>query len=327
MLIKFMYFCTCQIFDSQTAVMNATILLFHRVNPVRDVLWDPMAPALFEKIMHFVNKKYEVISLNDLCLHHKVTQKPPLAITFDDGFKDYVDYALPILNKFNFHSTMFVVTNSVEENMPTWTYVMDYLFYNTQKFEIPYFDYGEECQSFARYKWQTKEEQIIYCRKFKQVLKKVENAKRIAIMNAFMNGFDDVNIPRDLMLSWDELRSLNNEWVDIGSHSVSHPPLATIINEQELQSEIKVSGDIIEKNLGYFPSAISYPVGSYNKQVKELSKKAGYKIGLAVDQKLYNSDKQDLFAVPRIELYNDSFLRNKIKIYGVESVLKSMIKR
>jgi biofilm PGA synthesis lipoprotein PgaB len=129
------------------------------------------------------------------------------------------------------------------------------------------------------------------------------------------------------MLSWDELRSLNNEWVDIGSHSVSHPPLATIENEQELQNEIKVSGEIIEKKLGYFPSAISYPVGSYNKRVKEFSKKAGYKIGMAVDQKLYNSDKQDLFEVPRIELYNDSLLRNKIKIYGIESAIKSIIKR
>lgn len=322
-----MYFCAYQIFDLQIAVMNATILLFHRVNPVRDVLWDPMAPALFEKIMHFVSKKYEVISLNDLCLHPKVTQKPPLAITFDDGFKDYVDYALPVLNKYNFHSTMFVVTNSVEENIPTWTYVMDYLFYHTQKFEIPYFDYGEECQSFAQYKWQTKEEQIIYCRKFKQFLKKVGNPKRMAIMNAFRNGFNDVNIPGDLMLSWDELRSLNSKWVDIGSHTVSHPPLATIENEQELANEISVSGEIIEKKLGYFPTAISYPVGSYNMQVKEMSKKAGYKLGLAVDQQLYNSAKHDLFAVPRIELYNDSFLRNKIKIYGIEAALKSMIKR
>ena len=305
--------------------MKATILLFHRVNPVRDVLWDPMAPELFEKIMQFVSKKYEVLSLNELCLDKPLTKKPPLAITFDDGFRDYVDYALPVLKKHNFHSTMFVVTDCVDQNLPTWTYVMDYLFYHTKKLTLPAFDYGEDCAAYAGYSWQNKEEQIAYCRKFKQHLKKVSNTKRNAIMQSFMAGFDDVVVPRNLMLTWDELRAFKNEQVDIGSHSVSHPPLATIEDGAELETELKVSGEIIEKQLGNFPISISYPVGSYSERVKLASQKAGYKIGLAVDQKLYNTEKQDLFAVPRIELYNDSFLRNKIKIYGIESTLKSII--
>jgi len=305
--------------------MKATVLLFHRVNPVRDILWDPMAPELFEKIMGFVNKHYNVLSLNDICLNKPVTKKPPLAITFDDGFKDYIDHALPVLQKYNFHSTMFVVTDCVEQNLPTWTYVMDYLFYNTQKLSLPQFDYGEECSNFAVYSWATKEERIGYCRKFKQFLKKISNSKRKLIVQSFITGFNDVTVPRNLMMTWEELNTLKKFKVDIGSHSVSHPPLATIENNEELLTEIKTSGDIIKNKLGFFPESISYPVGSYSERVKVVSKNAGYKIGLAVDQKLYNSAKQDLFAVPRIELYNDSFLRNKIKIYGIESALKSML--
>lgn len=305
--------------------MKATILLFHRVNPVRDVLWDPMAPELFAKIMQFVSKKFEVLSLNELCLEKPVTKKPPLAITFDDGYRDYIDYALPVLKKYNFHSSIYVVTDCVDQNMPTWTYVMDYLFYHTHKLTLPVFDYGEDCTTFAVYSWQNKEQQIAYCRKFKQFLKKISNEKRKVIMQSFIKGFDDVGIPGDLMLTWDELRGFKNEQVDIGSHSVSHPPLATIDDEQELEREITISGDIIEKNLGFFPTAISYPVGSYNRRVKDVSEKAGYKIGLAVEQKVYNSDKQDLFEIPRVELYNDSFLRNRIKICGIEAAIKSMI--
>lgn len=307
--------------------MTATILLFHRVNPVRDVLWDPMDPELFEKIMSFVSRNYEVVSLGDLCLQNKLTSKPPLAITFDDGFRDYVDYALPVLEKYNFHSTMYVVTDCVRDNIPTWTYVMDYVFFHTSKLELPYFDYGTDCKQFAVYKWQTKQEQIDYCRKFKQSLKNVENERRKAIIKSFRNGFDDVEIPGDLMMSWDELRSVKKELVSIGSHTISHPPLATIKNEEELEAEIKVSGQIIERELGYFPNSISYPVGSYCDKVKIVSKNAGYEIGLAVDQKLYNPGKQDLFSVPRIELYNDSFFRSKMKIYGIESALKSILKR
>ncbi|MEO6539733.1 MAG: polysaccharide deacetylase family protein, partial [Ferruginibacter sp.] len=283
--------------------------------------------ALFEKIMHFVSKQYEVLSLEDICLNNPVTKKPALAISFDDGYRDFIDHALPVLKKYRFHSTMFVVTDCIDNNMPTWTYVMDFLFYHTNKLLLPPYDYGDDNKPYAVYAWNNKEEQIMYCRKFKQALKKVNNKKRNEILQHFIHGFDDVQLPKNLMMTWDELASMKKELVDIGSHSISHPPLATIDDEAELENEIRVSGEIIEQRLGFFPAGISYPVGSYDQRVKEVSKNAGYKFGVAVDQKLYNSIKQDLFEVPRIELYNDSFLRNKIKIYGIETAIKSMIKR
>ncbi|MGF2412911.1 polysaccharide deacetylase family protein [Ferruginibacter sp.] len=307
--------------------MNATILLFHRVNTVRDKLWDPMAPELFEKIIRFVSKNYEVLPLQEICLNKKRHTKKALAITFDDGYRDYLDFALPVLKNYNLPSSMFVVAECVDNNLPTWTYIMDYLFFNTKKLALPPFDYGEACAAFAIYKWNNKEEQISYSKKFKQFLKLVDNERRNAIMQHFMESFDDVAAPCNLMMTWDDLRTLKNEPVEIGSHTLTHPPLATIDNQVELEKEIRISGEIIQQQLGYFPTTISYPVGSYNKKVKEVAKQAGYKIGLAVDQKLYNSQKQDLFEVPRIELYNDSFIRNKIKIYGIESALKSLIKK
>lgn len=307
--------------------MSATILLFHRVNPIRDKLWDPMSPVLFEKIMKFLKKNYEVLPLSEICLNKPVTKKPQMAITFDDGYRDYIDFALPILKKYNFHSTMYVVTDCVENNMPTWTYVMDYYFLNTKKLEISSFDYGAECAEFEKYKWSDNEEQINYCKTFKQYLKKVDNGLRSKILENFIKEFDDVKLPENLMITWDELRSFDKKLVDIGSHSVSHPPLATIEDDVELEKEIRVSGEIIQSELGYFPLSISYPVGSYNQKVKEVTKKAGYKIGLALNQISYNPEKQDIYEVPRLELYNDSFLRNKIKIYGIEAAIKSLIKR
>ena len=307
--------------------MKATILLFHRVHPARDILWDPMDPKLFEKLMRFVSEKYEVLPLKELCLNNNRSKKPLLSITFDDGFKDFTEYALPILDKYNLHSTMYVVTDCVENDLPTWTYILDYLFFHTRKLEISFFDYGEDCREFALYQWVSKKEQVLYCKKFKQALKKIDSHRRTKIIDFFKSQFDDVDIPSGLMLSWQELKSIDKSKVDIGSHTISHPPLATINDEEELMTEIKNSGEIIKRQLGISPVSISYPVGSYNDKVKMLSSKAGYKIGLAVDQKIYNTTRHDLFAVPRIDLYNDSFLRNKLKIYGVEAAINSILKR
>jgi peptidoglycan/xylan/chitin deacetylase (PgdA/CDA1 family) len=307
--------------------MKIPILLFHRINSLSDKLWQPMRPELFEKIMHFVSKNYEVLPLTEICLDNTVTKKKPLAITFDDGYKDYIDFALPILKKYDFPSSVFVVTDSVENNMPTWTYIMDYLFYNTRKRKLPLFNYGENCNSFANYSWNTKEEQIHYSKRFKQHLKCINDEKRNQIINHFLENFDDVSVPNNLMMTWDDLRFLKSEKVEIGSHTVSHSPLATLNIEEKLENEIIKSGEIIKQKLGYFPSTISYPVGSYNERVKEISKKAGYKIGLAVNQKIFKAEKYDLFEVPRIELYNEPFFRSKLKILGIESAVKSILKR
>lgn len=305
--------------------MKATILTFHRINPVRDKLWDPVDPALFEKVMKFISRKYEVLSLNEICLEQPGSKKPLLAITFDDGFKDYAEYALPILKKYNFHSTMFVVTDCVENNLPTWTYIMDYLFFHTKILTLPAFDYGIDGIPFSVNHWQSKADQLEYSRKIKKSLKKLNSIKRKEILAFFTSNFNDVNVPGNLMLSWDDLRSLKNEKVDIGSHTVSHPPLTTIRDSDDLEYEIKISGDIIKKELGFFPTAISYPVGSYDDKVKAATKLAGYKMGLTVDQKKYNPLQYDMFAIPRIEVYNESFFRSKMKIYGIESAIRSKI--
>ncbi|RYD86874.1 MAG: hypothetical protein EOP54_29680, partial [Sphingobacteriales bacterium] len=202
-------------------IMKKTILLFHRVNTVRDKLWDPMSPELFDKTMRYLSKNYDVLPLKELCLQ-QVKVKRPLAISFDDGYKDFIDVALPIMKTYQLPSSMYVVTDCVDKNLPTWTYVMDYLFYNTKKLEIGVFDYGEKCAAFAIYKWADKEAQLQYVKKFKQFLKHVDNGQREKIMAHFLRELDDVQIPGNLMMSWDDLRSLKNENVEIGSHTFSH---------------------------------------------------------------------------------------------------------
>jgi hypothetical protein len=78
--------------------------------------------------------------------------------------------------------------------------------------------------------------------------------------------------------------------------------------------------------LGYFPLTISYPVGSYNNTTMLLSEKAGYKIGLAVNQKTYNPAVEGLFQIPRIELYNESWFKTKLRINNIYSRVSKVVK-
>jgi len=78
--------------------------------------------------------------------------------------------------------------------------------------------------------------------------------------------------------------------------------------------------------LGHFPTTISYPVGSYNETTKRISKEVGYKIGLAVNQNIYDPDKQDLFEIPRIELYNEPWWKTRLRITHTLENIKSIIR-
>ncbi|MDA3818846.1 MAG: polysaccharide deacetylase family protein [Candidatus Delongbacteria bacterium] len=94
-----------------------------------------------------------------------------------------------------------------------------------------------------------------------------------------------------------------------------------------LEGPLNNSGRRIEEETGEFPLTISYPVGSYDKRTIKAAKKAGYKYGLAVHQRFYNPDNDDLFEIPRTELYNETWLKTKMRINGNLERIKKLCGR
>ena len=72
-----------------------------------------VSPNKFLEQMEYLNKSgYKSINFNQIYKENK----KPIIITFDDGYKDNLINALPILKKFNFISTCFVVSNYIGES-------------------------------------------------------------------------------------------------------------------------------------------------------------------------------------------------------------------
>lgn len=311
-------------FSKQTSV----ILLFHRVNPVRNKMWDPMDPELFENILRYVQRKFHVIALNERLFYPpEKSSKPFAAITFDDGYHDFLDYSLPLLQKFNLPATLFVVTGCIENNTPTWTYLVDYLFENTYKLQLANFKFPDLPVEFQNVKWLNKDHRMNYGKRIKQYLKWIPSGKREEIISSLVDNFNDVKKPDGMMLTWKELSEIKDADIEIGSHSVSHSTLASIEDENELKQELEVSAKILKEKLGVISPVFSYPCGSCNERVKAFTKNAGYKAGLAVNGRLYNPFKDDLFEVPRIELYNQSWIKTKMRINGTVSFIETILKQ
>ncbi|UOF91445.1 polysaccharide deacetylase family protein [Fodinisporobacter ferrooxydans] len=109
---------------TQTAPQEIPILMYHSIsNHPKNTLC--VAPARFaEEMKHLYEAGYHPIGFNDLnqaWLQHQPLPKKPILITFDDGYEDNYQAAYPVLKKYNFRATIFIVTNFVgRPNMLTW---------------------------------------------------------------------------------------------------------------------------------------------------------------------------------------------------------------
>jgi len=100
------------------------------------------------------------------------------------------------------------------------------------------------------------------------------------------------------LLGWDDIqRSMTNN-IYYGSHTMSHPDLTTL-DDQQLMYELLESKEILKKHLQLRFIALAYPFGSSDERVKKAARNSGYDCAVAFDNVLSNSHNSDSFALKR----------------------------
>ena len=145
--------------------------------------------------------------LYDFMVKNKPVPKKSVLITFDDGYEDNYTNAFPILKKYNFKATIFVITGYVDKS--------------------------------------------------KQ------------------------------FLSSSQLKEMQNNGIDIESHTNLHDKLGTYTYNVQLKT-LKISKDYIEKTLNKTVRYISYPFGSYNLDTLKAVNAAGYEMAFTTNGRWAN---------------------------------------
>ncbi|MGV3631026.1 MAG: polysaccharide deacetylase family protein [Bacteroidota bacterium] len=299
--------------------------LFHRVSNETDNLWEPMSPALFEKSISFISRNYEVFTIEEIILSGMKTEGRKIAtISFDDGYRDNIEFAAPILEKYNCKASFYVVTECIDLNKPTWTYVIDFIFQNASPDHIE-LDYDFLPAGLRKAVFARTQDKMQYAARLKPFLKKLDHVQRNTILDQLYNRFSDVRLP-EIMMSWDDLAELIRRGHTVGSHSHTHPMLGTIKNEEESLYELQTSFELIREKLGIEPQTISYPLGSYDETIIRQSKEVGYKLGVAVKQEVFFRDQAGIYEIPRIELYSESWFKTRLRITNRLERIKKLIK-
>lgn len=73
------------------------------------------------------------------------------------------------------------------------------------------------------------------------------------------------------LMNWDDLKDLNNAGWDIESHTLTHPYL-TRLNQEEIEKEFYISKKILEER-GFEVSSVAIPYGKYNNEIRNIAKK------------------------------------------------------
>lgn len=111
--------------DTYSETVRVPILMYHYVsNPPPDA--DKyrtdlsVSPAEFERQMQYLaDNGYTTVDLYDISLaiaRKEPLPEKPVALTFDDGYRDNYENAFPVLQKHGFTATFFVITGFVEQN-------------------------------------------------------------------------------------------------------------------------------------------------------------------------------------------------------------------
>lgn len=250
------------------------VVIEHSTTVEKNKKLELRAEDLRQLIYDYKAKGYSFVTLEDfLQQESRFTFLPQklIHLTFDDGYKDVLHVALPILRELNIPFTFFISTDIIEHQSFMWWYILeDYV--NSQlgincNTELSSGDIEMQNKLYNRYHAEISEFDTVESQKWfeeRHFLYEEMNQKYNQIYN----------------LTWDELETLSHDPLcTIESHTVTHARLSKLSPEQ-IRKELQDSKEIPEKRLDIKIQHLSYPYGSCSKLVSEITKKCGYKSGI-----------------------------------------------
>lgn len=263
------------------AVPPFLILIYHRVHPKPGpFMIDPVSPDRFEAQMRHLARAYRPLPLIELLERSRAGTVPAgaIAVTFDDGYADNAEHALPILARHGIPATVFLVTGCIGTGRIPWHDEVLLAFASARRSAIripgrspdsPPLPLGSE------------EERRRAAFAVLGALKPMPEEGRLAAVRAVQEelGSGDAGVAASLMLDWDRVRAMRGSGITFGSHTETHPILSRVAPGRA-REEVLRSKRTIEKELGEEAAFFAYPNGrpeDFDEETVSALREAGYR--------------------------------------------------
>jgi peptidoglycan/xylan/chitin deacetylase (PgdA/CDA1 family) len=233
-----------------------SIFIYHRVLPHKDPLFPgEVDRADFDRDLRRIKSMFNVISLLDAVRHTAAGTLPPRAacITFDDGYADNAEVALPILQRHQLSGTFFVATSFLNGGR-MWNDSIIELVRGAPDGVLDFSAFGlgvHPLGSIAQR--QTAIGALIGQLKYLPVDQRLDQVNRLVDATGLV-------LPANLMMRTDQVRLLHQAGMGIGGHTMNHPILASV-TDAVARAEIADGKHALEAMIGENVPLFAYPNG------------------------------------------------------------------
>jgi len=220
-------------------MVGVPVLMYHRIcrDEVPADLEFLVSESVFALQMEYLAAHaYSTVPLRDADLFSRDSRglrKKSVVLTFDDGYRDNLEIAVPILRRFGFTAAVFLV--GAFQSGSNW--------------------------------WDT------------------------------MKGLKGESLLRPA-----DLRVMEQEGVEFGSHTMNHVSLPGL-SDDEMVQELRESKALLERFLHHPVFSVAYPYGDVNPRVKTCAREAGYSMGFATNSGPLRTS-SDPFEIRRVPMEN-----------------------
>jgi peptidoglycan/xylan/chitin deacetylase (PgdA/CDA1 family) len=233
-----------------------SILIFHRVL----ISHDPLLPdvpdaAAFDRILGWMSSWFNLLPLDRAValLASAALPERAAAITFDDGYADNCRVALPVLRRHDACATFFISTGYLDGGR-MWSDTVVEAVRACRSRDLDLRDIGLGAHAVA-----TIDQRRLAIDAVLRDLKYRPSPERLALCGQLAD-IVRVPLPDDLMLTSRELVALRDGGMQIGAHTLSHPILTSIADD-DARREIAGSRTTLESILGVRVGLFAYPNG------------------------------------------------------------------
>ena len=320
--------------------VSGLILMYHRIAELDCDPWGlAVSPAHFAQHLDVLRNLQSVISLADLVQARRSGDLPsrPVIVTFDDGYADNVDTAMPLLEHHAILATIFLTTGAIASGREFWWDELERVLLDSG--DLPrVLDLGESDWTYrrdlgadatygdeARRKhrlwraWEpppTVRHEVYY--ELWQRLYVLPARQKRALLDALFDwaGLDSVMRLSHRLVSVDEVMRLGRSTsIEVGAHTVTHPvlPALTIASQTE---EIRECQRFLEGLLDRRVTAFAYPHGHHDASTLSIVRDAGFTSACTTAGRPV-SEHSDCFALPRFQVldWNGDEFRERLRAW------------
>jgi peptidoglycan/xylan/chitin deacetylase (PgdA/CDA1 family) len=277
---------------------GAVILGYHRVTGDRPDLWAPgVERGRFREQMEVLRREFTATPLEAV---HGMPSAPgrngrglPVAVTFDDGYRDIVEHAVPVLEELEIPATVFVITGMLGRTA-WWDRLAGLLRRPAAAAEDICFEVGGR-----PFQWSAGKSEAELLAGAHRHLRWVHAEERESVLAQLESRWGAPLRPAPSLLGEADLVALGERpLVEIGSHTVTHPDLTTL-SPAKAASELRRSRAHLESLLASPVTSFSYPHGLAREGLRSLVADAGYLRACASGGGLVSKG-SDPFLLPRL---------------------------